>query len=240
MNHKILEVENLFITINGNHILEDINFKIEAGTITAVIGPNGAGKSMLFKSLLGIIPYEGNIHWEDENTIGYVPQKFNVDRGMPLTVLEFFKLKTDKEEDIFKILKDIGISDDEHHAKHHILNKRLGILSGGEQQKILIAWAMLNNPKILLFDEPTSGIDIGAEDSIYKLLKKLHDKRNITVIFISHDINIIQGYADNVICLNKKMICYGGPTETINEKTLGKLYGGDSHLFTHRHNTKLN
>lgn len=235
MAEKILKVKNLEVTLGGNQILKDINFELDKGSITAVIGPNGAGKSMLFKTLLGIMPYGGEINWIGSEKIGYVPQKFNIDKTVPLTVHEFFKLKTDKDEDIFRVLKDLDISHDEHHTKHHILNRRLGVLSGGEQQKILVAWAILTDPDILLFDEPTAGVDVGAEHDIYQLLKKLNQERNITVIFISHDINIIRGYAKNVICLNKKMVCYGNPETAINEETLGQLYGEDASVYIHRH-----
>jgi len=235
MSDTIVKVDNLKVTLSGHLILNDLNFEIKKSEMTAIIGPNGAGKTVLLKTILGLIPYAGKIKWGKGIKVGYVPQRFSVDRDIPLTTKEFFKLKTNDEADICRVLKNLEMGRDEHHIKHHILENRLGNLSGGEQQKILIAWAMLNNPNVLLFDEPTAGVDIGSESSIYQLLKKMDESKNITIIFISHDLNIIKAYADKVICMNKKLICTGTPEKIINSETLTKLYGPDASLYLHEH-----
>ena len=237
MEDKILKVRDLGIKFSGNDILKNVNFDLDQGSMTAVIGPNGAGKTVLFKTLLGIDPYKkihsGTVEWKRGIKIGYVPQKFNVDVDVPITVRDFFKLKTDKEELIYSAIKTL-VDHDEHHIKHHLLDKRFGVLSGGQQQKMLIAWAILNDPDVLLFDEPTTGVDVGGEADVYRLLKKLNEEKKITIMFISHDLNVIGGYADNVLCVNKEMVCWGAP-DTVNKETLEKLYGTNTSLYTHEH-----
>jgi zinc transport system ATP-binding protein len=235
MSDTIVKVENLNVVLSGQSILKDLNFEIKKGEMTAIIGPNGAGKTVLFKAMLGLLPYSGKMQWGKGIRVGYVPQKFSVDRDMPLTAQEFFKLKTNDEAEICRVLKNLEMGHDEHHIRHHVLENRLGDLSGGEQQKIFIAWAMINNPNVLLFDEPTAGIDIGSELGIYQLLKKMDENKNITIIFISHDLNIIKTYADKVICMNKKLICTGTPERVIDSETLVKLYGPDASLYLHEH-----
>ena len=132
------------------------------------------------------------------------------------------------------VLKSVGITD-EHHIEHHILKQRLGWLSGRQIQRILIAWSILDNPDVLLFDEPTAGIDIGGEETIYNLLKKLKDERGFTVLLISHDLNIVYKYANNVICVNREMVCYGEPSIVLDPTALVKLYGGEASFYKHEH-----
>ncbi|MEK7203631.1 MAG: metal ABC transporter ATP-binding protein [Patescibacteria group bacterium] len=234
-NEPILKVENLNVAFDGNKILEDLSFEIKKGDITAVIGPNGAGKTVLFRTLLGLVPYSGKFLWQDGVKVGYVPQRFIVDRHMPLSVNEFLSYKGGRNK-IAEVLKWVGFSThDEHHLIHHLLNQPLGVLSGGELQKILIAFALLGNPKVLLFDEPTTGIDIGGEETIYNLLKKLRDEHDLTIIFISHDIHVVYQYANNVLCLNKEKICFGPPHQALSTEELKKLYGAEVGIYSHTH-----
>lgn len=221
------------VEFNEHKILKDLSFEVKKGDVLALIGPNGAGKTVLFRALLGLIPYQGTIFWSADVKIGYVPQKFYVERSLPLTVREFLGYK-DGKENIAKVLKSVGfITHDEHHLKHHLLNRPLGVLSGGELQRILIAFALLGKPDILLFDEPMSGIDIGGEETIYNLLKKLGEGEDLTIIMISHDIHIIYHYADSVLCLNKEKICFGPPERALNEGILKKLYGSEVSVYGH-------
>ena len=135
-------------------------------------------------------------------------------------------------------LESVGLKtghDDRHHIERHLLNQRMGWLSGGQLQRVLIAWALLDNPDVLLFDEPTAGIDVGGEETIYNLLKKLNDERNLTILLISHDLNIVYKYADSVLCLNKEKICFGPPREVLDPQALIKLYGGEARFYKHEH-----
>lgn len=224
MNSKpILKVENLNIEFGGNKIIKDLSFEVKEKDILAIIGPNGAGKTVLFRALLGLIPYQGKIEWKKAVRIGYVPQKFSIEPNLPLLVKEFLEYKG-RGREITKVLEAVGLKNDKR-----FINSPLGSLSGGELQRILIAFALLGDPDILLFDEPTAGIDIGSEETIYNLLHRLRDERGLTIILISHDIHIVYHYALNVLCLNKEMLCFGPPRQSLNDKILKMLYGKYAH-----------
>lgn len=229
----ILKVENLGVKFDDNQVLRGMQFFVQKGDVLAIIGPNGSGKSVLFRALLNLIPYSGSIEWIKGLKISYVPQKLSIDRELPLSVGEFMLLKTKDKEKTIKALKAVGITD-EHHIENHLLKERLGWLSGGQLQRILIAWAVIDDPDVLLFDEPTSGIDVGGEETIYNLLKKLRDQMDMTILLISHDLNVVYKYADNVMCINKEMICYGAPNEVLDPSALTKLYG-EASFYKHEH-----
>lgn len=241
MVDAILKVENLGVSFGRDQILNDLDFVVNQGDVLAIVGPNGAGKSVLFKALLGLVPYSGNIEWVKNLKISYVPQKLAIDRELPLSVEEFLKFKKKDINDIVDTLQSLGIlaTKDKHHSEYHIqehiLKQRLGWLSGGQLQRVLIGWALLDNPDVLLFDEPTAGIDIGGEETIYHLLKKLHKERGMTILLISHDLNVVYKYANNVMCLNKKMVCYGSPASVLDPESLAKLYGGEAGFYKHEH-----
>lgn len=241
MDNTILKVENFGVNFDDDHVLKSVNFSVNRGDVLAIIGPNGAGKSVLFRSLLGLIPHTGKMEWTSNLKISYIPQKFSIDRELPLSTEEFLRFKKKSYDDMINVLKLVGIGadhihDPDHHTLHikkHILNQRLGWLSGGQLQRVMIAWALLDDPDVLLFDEPTAGIDIGGEETIYNLLKKLHEERNLTIFLISHDLNVVYKYANNVLCLDKKMICHGLPAEVLDPKSLAQLYGGEAGFYKH-------
>ncbi len=230
----ILTVENLGVRFDENEVLKGLTLSVQREDVLAIVGPNGAGKSVFFRALLGLIPYSGKIQWAPGLKIGYVPQKLNIEKDLPLSVEELLRFKQSNREKIIDSLRSVGITD-EYHIEHHILKQRLGWLSGGQLQKVLIAWAILDNPDVLLFDEPTAGIDIGGEETIYTLLKKLKEERDLTILLISHDLNIVYKYADNVVCINKEMICYGEPSLVLDPESLAKLYGGETGFYKHEH-----
>lgn len=235
---SILEVENLGVKFDGQKILENIDFSLKRGEVLAVIGPNGSGKSVLFRAILGLIPHTGKVIWHHNPKISYVPQRLTIERTLPLTVKEFLMLKAQSKEKIMSVLASVGIDtgpENEHHLEHHILNRRMGFLSGGEFQRVLVAWALINDPDVLFFDEPTTGIDIGGEETIYNLLHELQDKRKLTIVLISHDLNIVYKYADTVICVNKQRVCFGEPHMVLNPEELSSLYGGETKFYHHKH-----
>lgn len=237
----ILKVSNLNVKFDHDQVLKNLNFSVNKGEVLAILGPNGAGKSVLFRSLLGLVPYSGSIEWQQGLKIGYVPQKLAIDRELPLSIEEFMKFKKKDINEVVDTLESLGIMrfqsqhHSEYHIKEHILKQRLGWLSGGQLQRVLIAWALLDNPDVLLFDEPTSGIDVGGEETIYNLLRKLHKDRNMTILLISHDLNVVYKYATDVLCLNKEMICNGIPAEVLDPTALAKLYGGEAGFYKHGH-----
>lgn len=234
-NELILEVKNLSVILDSESILRNVSFEVKKGEALAIIGPNGAGKSVLFRALVGLLPHQGEIRWKYRIKIGYAPQKFTVDRSIPITVREFFRLKSKHFwfpsknflRQLHHELQAVGLNKD-------VLKKPLSEISGGQLQRVLIAWAMLDNPDVLLFDEPTAGIDIGFEETIYHLLRKLQTERGTTVLLISHELNIVYRYADTVLCLNKKLVCYGTPANILTPTELKELYGGGE-FYHHNH-----
>lgn len=230
----ILKVHDLNVNLEHHQILQAINFSVEKGDVVAIVGPNGAGKSVLFRALLDLIPYSGTINFAPSSKISYVPQRFAIDRDFPLDVMEFMQFKTKDTKKITEVLNQVGITDS-HVIHHHLFKQRLGWLSGGQLQRVLIAWALIDDPDLLLFDEPTSGIDIGGEETIYHLLQSLNEQRQLTIIMISHDLNIVYRYAKKVICLNKELVCYGIPEAALTPEALSKLYGSNVSIYSHQH-----
>jgi zinc transport system ATP-binding protein len=215
-NDYILKVSNLTVEIQNQMILEHLNFKIKRGTTLAIVGPNGAGKTMLFKTLLNLIPYAGKIEWAPNVKIGYVPQNVSV-KDIPISVKEFLSYK--KGSDIDGTLAAVRLNSKE------IQEKPLSILSGGQLRRVLIAWAIIENPDVLLFDEPTVGVDVGGEESIFFMLNELKQKTNITMLLITHDLHLVKEYTEQLLGLNK-CLTYFGESQHIAEPALQqKIYG---------------
>jgi zinc transport system ATP-binding protein len=198
---NILSVKNLNVSFNNHEILDDLNFNVERDTTLAIVGSNGSGKTVLFKCLLNLIKYQGEVKWSDDVRIGYVPQKLAIAKDLPLTVLEFLKLKENNKTKIDEVLVKVGIKAKATHIHHDIrvLKTKMGGLSGGELQRILMAYALLGDPNVLLLDEPTAGVDIKGEETFYDLFKSLKADRDLTILFISHDTEVVKTYADKVL-----------------------------------------
>ena len=221
----ILEVKNLNVRYGEQIILDNISFDLEKGDALAIIGPNGSGKTTLLRAILGAISFEGKITLVENARIGYVPQKIDLARDLPITVGEFLSLK------------DAGKSAARHlvNLSPMFLKKRLGELSAGELQRTLIAWAVIGRPSLLLFDEPTASVDVAGQETVYELLHRLQDKYGLTLILISHDLTIVYRYASKVLCLNKAQLCFGIPAEVLTPGELTKLYGGGRKFYHHMH-----
>ena len=225
---SLLSVSGLKVRLNNHLILDNVSFEVRRDDTLAIIGPNGAGKTVLFKALLGLLPYEGKITWSPDVKVGYVPQKLFIGKDVPLTVEEFLKFKEKSGEKIANALGQVGFKDNSH-----LLKSKLGVLSGGELQRVLIAFAILAGPNVLLFDEPTSGVDLSGEETVYALINRLQEEKDLAIIFISHELEVVSKYAANVLCLNKEKICFGPPKKVISKQSLEKLYGEDIHLYHH-------
>ncbi len=236
MSEVILSVKNLSVIKNSNKILNNVSFQIEKGDTLAIIGPNGAGKTTLFKSILNLISYTGDVKWNEGTKIGYVPQKLYVDNDLPLTTREFLELKDSSFKNIKESLYSVGLNDKDGYTDNfekHILKSRLGDLSGGELQRVLIAWSLLGKPNVLLFDEPTSGVDVVGEKTVYVMLDKLKKDHDLTILLISHELDIVEKHANKVLCLNKENICFGPPGAILNKEIMDKLFGEEVHLYKH-------
>jgi len=225
----ILEVKNLTVSFGEEKVVDNLSFSLKKGENVAIMGPNGAGKTVLLKALLDILPYRGEIKWSEGVKISYVPQKILPEKNLPLSVEEFFKMKKAGREQAKEALASVGITDE------RFLKKMIGTISSGQLQRVLVAWGLIGNPNVLLFDEPTAGIDIGGEETIFNLLNKIEKERNLSIILVTHDMSVVYGFADSVLCLNKKLICYGSPSEALGSEGLKKLYGEGVTFYKHEH-----
>ncbi len=221
-NDTILEVSDLSVSFKDQTVLDDLSFRAERGEMISIVGPNGSGKSTLFKALLKLIPYKGKIVWKDKVRIGYVPQHISIG-DLPISVKEFLSFK--KRPNVDEILSSVELNSKE------ISHKPLRVLSGGELQRVLIAWAMIDEPNVLLFDEPTSGVDIGSEEVVYDMLHRFHESKRITILLISHDLHIVEQYSDQVLAINRKLLYYGDPSELTKPSLLRIIYGDTAILL---------
>ncbi|HEY9407623.1 MAG TPA: metal ABC transporter ATP-binding protein [Nitrososphaera sp.] len=243
---QIVEVNRLSYAYSGTLVLSNISFTIEEGDILGIIGPNGAGKTTLFSCMLGLRDdYTGTIKILGEEikkkkskvfkSIGYIPQKNTVDQNFPATVEEIVSLginvtgKTSKEK-IALALETVDLLAQK--------DRRIGELSGGQQQRVLIAKAMVNDPKLLILDEPATGIDLEMQNKFYSLLKKLNQENKITIIWASHDLDAVNRLATNVACINRSMFFHGKAYEFFENPDLLKAYSESSmqaHMHLHNH-----
>lgn len=214
----ILKVSNLSIEISNQTILEHLSFKIKKGITLAIVGPNGAGKTTLFRALLNLIPYSGKIEWNEKVKIGYVPQILSV-RDIPISVKEFLSFKNESESDIRSVLASVGLESEA------VVGKSLGALSGGQLRRVLIGWAIVDKPNVLLFDEPTSGVDLDSEEAIYGMLRRLTEQNKITLLLISHDLHIVREYSDYALALNKCVVFFGESKDVMDPATQKLIYG---------------
>jgi zinc transport system ATP-binding protein len=213
----LLRVSNLNVKLQNQIILDNINFSVKKGTTLAILGPNGAGKSVLFRALLNLLPYTGNVEWNEKVRIGYVPQNVAVS-DIPLSVKEFLtigKNATDPES----ALRLVKLYD------KNVLNKRLGALSGGQLRRVLIAWALVDEPNILFLDEPTNGIDVGSEEPIFLMLNDIKKNKKMTILLITHDIHIVKEYSEYLLALNKCVTFFGKSEEIASLATQKTIYG---------------
>jgi len=216
-------VSDLSVRIKDQVILDDVNFRLKEGTTLAIVGPNGAGKTVLFRALLNLVPYSGKIEWKGKVKIGYVPQKLFVG-DIPISVREFLGFKCGIGERVESCVSSVELE------MKSILDKGLNVLSGGQLQRVLIAWALLDNPNVLLFDEPTSAVDLDSEETIYEMLNKLEREKRITMLMITHDIHIVRDFSEYMLALNRKMIFFGRSSEIINPSLLQTIYGSETVL----------
>ena len=230
MSHLLLTVRSLNVSFGNRRVIHDLNFEVSEGDCLAVIGPNGAGKTVLLKALLHLIPYTGEIRWSRKARLGYVPQKIAADRQLPMSARDLLAAKTRflrlPSAELEQVSAEIGLTNE-------ILNSNIGTLSGGQFQKILIAFALLGGPNVLLFDEPTASLDELTEERIYELLHSLQKERGMTILLVSHDLSVVYRNANMVLCLSKGKPCMGPPKEILTPAMLQELYGAPSQYYRH-------
>lgn len=234
-----LEITNLTVQYPDVKALDNVNLTVNLGDFLGIIGPNGAGKSTLFASMLGLYTkYKGTIKFFDEDIknsksylkdLGYVPQKPIFEKNFPVTVSDVVRMGLRKESDenkIDEILQQLWI--------HELRNRRIGELSGGQQQRVFIAKALVNNPKILILDEPVTGIDQQSIELFYSILRELNSKQKITIIWSSHDLDAVKQLANHVACLNRTLFFHGESEKFFSDDELVKQYS-EASMQEHMH-----
>ena len=226
----MLSVRGLTVKFGARTIVQNLTFSVERGENLAIIGPNGAGKSVLLRALLNLVPYEGAIEWALDAKLGYVPQKVAADRQLPLQVRDLLAAKMRRmklqAKDVRTAAERVGLTPE-------LLSTSVGILSGGEFQKALIAFALLGNPNVLLFDEPMSSLDELTEEHVYELLRDLQREQQLTMLTVSHDLSIVYQSATNVLCLGKSTPCFGPPKEILTPQILEAVYSAPVKFHHH-------
>jgi len=213
--------------------LEHVSFAIEASEIVTVVGPNGSGKSTLLRTILGVFePSKGRIEKKAGLTIGYVPQKLAQDSGLPLTVRGFLSLpKRVSDAQAKAALEETGANGLEQ--------RQISQLSGGQMQRVLLARAILNEPDILILDEPTQGLDQPGAADFYALIEKVRNNHGCAVLLVSHDLHVVMSASDRVLCLNGHICCEGTPTVVRDAPEYRALFGhgtqGTLALYQHEH-----
>jgi ABC-type Mn2+/Zn2+ transport system ATPase subunit len=218
--------------------VDDVSFGLDAGQIAILIGPNGSGKSTILKAILGLVPFTGEVRVfgkpaaEQRRQIGYVPQRLTFDLTLPLTVEEAIRMpllgaRDPKAEDALRHFAEaLGIGG--------LLDRPLGALSGGQLKRAMIARAMVTSPRLLLLDEPEAGIDIGGEQTLYGLLDRLVSDHRLTALICSHELDLVFRFADQVLCLNRRLQCTGPPSDVLTAEALAHLYGPATAFYRHR------
>lgn len=227
-NTLALQVRNLTVELHNQKIIEDLSFDVKKGETLVILGPNGAGKTTLLRALLSVIPYQGQIRWSVKN-MSYLPPNELLQRReiLPLTVEDFYSLKGVSRDKVVHSMQSVGL-------EKKLLKARIADLSTGQFQRLNIAWALADKPDTLLFDEPTSGIDIGGTETIYSLLHAFWKKYAMTIILVTHDLSVVWEHANNVLCLNKKGLCYGAPKHILTTENLHQLYGTGVKYYHHQ------
>ncbi len=228
-------IEGFGVTAGKTKILEDVNLHIHCGELTAIIGPNGAGKSTLLKAILGEVKHTGDLKFMDAKgahsgnpVIGYVPQHLSFDLSTPTSVLDIFAVCRTRVPAWIKVSKNIKNKVYENLQKvkaENLMYRRLGALSGGELQRVLLALALDPVPDLLLLDEPVSGIDQNGLELFYNMVSEIREKYDLSIILVSHDLDLVARYADRVILLNKTVITNGKPQDVFRDERTIKLFG---------------
>jgi ABC-type Mn2+/Zn2+ transport system ATPase subunit len=231
-----ISIKNCTISFGERTIVEDVSFEIARGTVAALIGPNGSGKTTLIKAVLGLLPVEsgdilifGSTIDEMRDRIGYVPQRLEFDSDFPISVAEYMDLARHKHcppSRIVEMLDEVGLP-------ANITQQQLGKLSGGQLQRVLIAQALLNEPWLLVLDEPASGIDVVGEETFFKIIRHLKEEHRTTVLMVSHELAVVSKLVDNVICLNKRMLCFGAPKSALRTEIINQVFGEHIQLYDH-------
>jgi zinc transport system ATP-binding protein len=227
----LIELSGIRVAFGRRVALRDVSLAVTPGEIVTVIGPNGAGKTTLLRVALGLeTPQAGRVHRRANLRIGYMPQRLAVDATLPLNVRRFLSLVPGGRERLATALAQVGAS--------HTIDLPVQTLSGGEQQRVLLARALLREPELLVLDEPAQGVDIGGQGELFALIRRIRDERGCGVLLVSHDLHLVMAATDRVICLNHHVCCSGLPAEVSRDPAYRALFGAAIEgfaLYAHHH-----
>ncbi|MBI3397069.1 metal ABC transporter ATP-binding protein [Candidatus Woesebacteria bacterium] len=233
----LVKIEHVSFGYREGLVLDDINFEIKKGEFLGIIGPNGSGKTTLLKILLGLLkPSIGKVSlfgqeiqsFKDWEKIGYVPQRVGGEAGrFPITVEELVSMSTGSKQIIKESLSEVDMQD---YSK-----KLIKELSGGQCQRVFIARALATKPELLVLDEPTVGIDTESQIKFYELLKKLNKDKKLTLVLVSHDIDVVAHEVSAVACINRNLVYHGQPKNVLQPNFMENLYGKHMKFVVHGH-----
>lgn len=233
---NLVRLKSVCVSFGEREILKDISFDLKAGHILTLLGPNGAGKSTVIRLVLGLLkPTSGEVERQKSLHIGYVPQKLYLDPTMPLTVKRFMTLKPGvHDKDILPALARVDAT--------HLINQPMQKLSGGESQRVLLARALLNEPQLLVLDEPTQGVDVNGQLALYDLINQLRNELNCAILMVSHDLHLVMAKTNEVLCLNGHICCSGTPDVVSSHPEFIAMFGsrGAEQLGIYRHHHQHN
>ena len=229
----LLAVTNLSVRYGKNIALQNMNLSLSAREIVTIVGPNGSGKTTLFKAIIGSTPLSsGKVELKPDIKIGYVPQQLNIDASLPITVERFFKLAQKIDDDSYEKALEIMSSKE-------LLNSQMSSLSGGELQRVLLSRALIDKPDLLLLDEATRGLDQPGAAAFYRKIESIRNDTGCAILMISHDLHVVMGASDRVICLNGHICCQGAPDSVASSPEYKALFGseldGTLALYKHKH-----
>lgn len=246
MADAIVSMNNVWIRYDHNIVLEDISFSVSEREIVSIVGPNGSGKSTLLKCIMGFKdPFKGSISVFGKNPravqssgmIGYLPQGTSYDHTFPVSVYDVVAMGRYANKRVVERLDNrdrslvkeslfrVGM---EGYLDHHF-----GSLSGGQKQRVLIARALARKPRLLLLDEPSTGLDAVAQDNFYLLLKMLRDEEDLTIVMVSHDIGAVSNIVDKLACIKRKIHFHGRPQDCVPSEALERVFGKDVYFVSH-------
>lgn len=228
-----LRVQGMSVKIGSQQILKDVGLHVHCGELIALIGPNGAGKSTLLKAILGQQEYDGVISFampgqrNRKPKIGYVPQSPAFDPGDPVTVADLFACCMSKRPAFFGLSAAMRQQVLEYLSRVHgedLIDKRVGVLSGGELQRVLLALALEPLPNILILDEPLSGVDVEGMEALMEMLDELRQTYDLSILMTTHDFALLPEYADQVVLINHGVVCQGKPLEVLSSAQFRQVF----------------
>jgi len=218
---NVLEVADLAIRFGRTTIFSGLSFAVPEGAALAIVGPNGSGKTVLLRALIGAIPFEGTLRWAPDVRLGYVPQKLDIARDAPITGFDFLRAKAalsrTPEATALQMLTAVGLPVEAG-------AQPFGALSGGQFQRLLVAFALVGRPNVLLLDEPTAGVDEPGQERLNELIHRLQQDRGLTIVLISHDLSVVYRHATTVLCLGRDRQRFGPPKDTLTPELRREIY----------------